>query len=85
MEVLILAAVLHLPVTPECQQWLDRVDQESRAAARLVWSPQKERHIKRMNQAAERVNALCYFDSDDGNQVAATGTESPRNIGGGGF
>lgn len=72
MEALIIAAVLSLPVTPECQQWLDRLDQESTAASRVVWGPKKERHIARMNKAADEVRENCYLDSDDGNQVAET-------------
>ena len=72
MGALIIAAALSLPVTAECQQWLDRLDQESTAAARVVWGPKKERHIARMNTAAGKVRENCYFDSEDGNQVAET-------------
>lgn len=65
MNALILAAILNYPVTPVCQQWLDRMDRESRHAARLVWSPQKERHIKRVNLAAEQVQAHCGVPQSD--------------------
>ncbi len=86
METLILAVLLNMPVTPVCQQWIDRVDQESRAAARLVWSPQKERHIERMNQAARKARESCYADpGDDGNQVADARPLTLHSFGGAGF
>ena len=85
MEALILAALLNMPVDSACQQWLDRVDQESKAAARLVWSPQKERHIKRMNQAAGKVSENCYMDPSDEGQVADAKSVIIEGIGGAGF
>lgn len=59
MNALILAALLSQPVSPLCEQWIDRMEQESRYAARLVWSPRKERHIERANQAAEMTQRHC--------------------------
>ena len=59
MQALILAAVLNYTASPVCQQWQDRVDQESRIAARMVWSPQKERHMQRMNYAMEQAHVHC--------------------------
>ena len=85
MEALILAALLNLPVSADCQQWLDRVNDESNAAARMTWGPQKERHIKRMNKAAEKVNTNCYMDPNDEGQVADAKPVKSTGIGGGGF
>lgn len=85
MEALILAALLNLPVSAECQQWLDRVNDESNAAARMTWGPQKERHIKRMNKAAEKVTANCYMDPNDEGQVADAKSFTSTGIVGGGF
>ena len=70
MNALILAAILNYPVSPTCQQWLDRMDRESRYAARLVWSPRKERHIKRVNQAADQVNTHCGQQDTPADAVA---------------
>ena len=64
MQALILAAILNYPVTPLCQQWVHRMEQNSRYAARLVWSPQKQRHIKRTDQAAAKVRQHCAVAAD---------------------
>lgn len=68
MEMLILAALLNQPVSPLRQQWIDRMEQESRYAARLVWSPRKARHIQRVNEAAEMAQRHC--ESSQENQLA---------------
>lgn len=77
MQSLLLTAILSYPVAPVCQQWLDRRDRESRTAARLVWSPQKERHIKRMNYANDQVRQHC--SSYPGEDLVATATTVPAN------
>ena len=87
MNALILAALLSQPVSPICEQWIDRVEQESRYAARLVWSPRKERHIERMNEAAEmapiapeigefRAHYAGFFDPGFGVAEAGGGTDA---------
>ncbi len=70
MNALILAAILNYPVTPMCQQWLERMDRESRYAARLVWSPRKERHIQRVNEAAAQVKTHCAQQDTPADAVA---------------
>lgn len=65
MQVLLLVAALSQPVTPVCQQWLDRVDQESRYASSLVWSPRKERHIARTKYAAKMARVHCELAAPD--------------------
>ena len=77
MQVLILATILSYPVPPLCRQWLNRVDQESRHAARLVWSPQKERHIRRMNQASNEARKHCKAEIIT-DKVAAVTTAKGR-------
>lgn len=70
MNALILAAILNYSATPLCQQWTDRMNQESRYAARYVWSPQKDRHIKRMNVAMQKARLHCAQSTDMGGAVA---------------
>lgn len=70
MNALILAALLSQPLSPLCEQWIDRMEQESRYAARLVWSPRKERHIERVNEAAEMTQRHC--ESGPAEQLAVS-------------
>lgn len=72
MQALILAAILNYPVTPLCQQWMDRMQRDSRYAARLVWSPQKQRHIKRTNHAAAKVQQHCAVAAGQDEVVAVS-------------
>lgn len=72
MQALILAAILNQATPSLCQQWIDRVEQESRYASRLVWSPRKARHIKRLNEAADMAREHC--ESEQAEQLAARHT-----------
>ena len=72
MQALILAAILNYPVTPMCQQWVQRMERESRYAARLVWSPQKQRHLDRSDRAAAKVQQHCAVAVEQDDVVVVT-------------
>lgn len=72
MQALILAAILNQATPSLCQQWIDRVEQESRYASRLVWSPRKERHMQRLNEAADMARQHC--ESEQAEQLATRHT-----------
>lgn len=72
MQALILAAILNYPVTPLCQQWTDRMERDARYAARLVVSPQQQRHIKRSNDAAAKMQQHCAVAASQDDLVAAS-------------
>lgn len=80
MNTLILAAILNYSATPLCQQWTERMNQESRNAARYVWSPRKNRHIKRMNIAMENARLHCAEAPEMDNAVALQSSEGSAVI-----